>query len=78
MSKPWFARKGSFRFRALTPQGRAVMAVTYTGMILCASQAIFTDPESPAWWIGGFLGLLIFVVGHAVILWKMDWNYTRR
>ena len=79
MSEPWFEPKRPFSFRSLTWQGRAVITATYVVMTLAIIWGFFfADPETAAWWISGAVGLLAFVIGHTIVLWKMDWGYGRR
>ena len=79
MGQPWFQRHGTFNFRPLQWQGRALQTVTYAVMALSVGFGFFfTEPESAAWWLSGAIGLLSFFVGHAIILWKMDWRFGRR
>lgn len=78
-SDPWFKPDGIFRFRPLTWQGRVVLAVTWLMMIAFGLIGFFcTEAESLSWWIAGAIAFGAFLVGHAVVLWKMDWGYERR
>jgi len=78
MAEPWFRPNGILNYRSLTWQGRAVRAVTYLTMALAFGAGFFAEPESPSWWLTGALGFVAFVIGHATVLWKMDWGYDRR
>ena len=79
MSEPGFERNGILNYRSLTWQGRAVRAATYFATLSFMGFAVlFTEPDSTAWSVMGFLGVLSFFIGHAVVLWKMDWGYGRR
>ena len=78
MNEPWFRPNGVLNYRSLTWQGRAVRTATLVAMAAAVGWGLFfTEPETPAWWTSGALGLLSFVVGHAIVLWKMDWGYGR-
>jgi hypothetical protein len=74
MSEPWFRPNGVLRYRPLTWQGRVLMAATWLPVI---GFVVFAREESVAWIAGG-IAFAIFFVGHAVVLWKMDWGYGRR
>jgi hypothetical protein len=76
MSTPWFRRYAAFSYRPTTWQGRSVIA----GM------AVIAIPSGIAWlsyadthpafaFTAGVAALLSALIGHAVVLWKMDWNY---
>ena len=78
MSEPWFQPAGILNYRSLTWQGRAVRASTYLAMALSVVVGFFMEPESTGWWVTGALGFGAFLIGHAVVLWKMDWGYGRR
>ncbi|GAA4712949.1 hypothetical protein GCM10023325_05770 [Sphingomonas lutea] len=79
MPEPWFRPDGILRFRPITWQGKIVLAVTYLTMISFGIGGLFlTDSDSAAWWITAALAFSAFVAGHAVVLWKMDWDYGRR
>lgn len=78
MSEPWFQPNGILNYRSLTWQGRAVRAATYSATALALTVSFFTEPESTSWWVTGALGFAAFLVGHAIVLWKMDWGYGRR
>ena len=77
MAEPWFARTGILNYRSLTWQGALVRTVTYSLMVLSIAVGFSSRPESPRWWISGFLGFGAFLIGHAIVLWKMDWGYHR-
>ena len=79
MSEPWFEPNGVLNFRSLTWQGRVVRTVTYVGMIVFGGFGFFfTEPETTGWWASGVLAFASFLVGHAIVLWKMDWGYGQR
>jgi hypothetical protein len=79
MTEPWFQPNGILNYRSLTWQGRVVRAATYLAMALSLAVGFFfTEPESMGWWATGALGFTAFLIGHAVVLWKMDWGYRRR
>ena len=78
MSEPWFERDGIFPFRPVTRQGRVLLRATHLCMLLSLGIAFFTQPDSIGWWISGLFGMLSFLVGYTIVLWKMDWNYGRR
>jgi hypothetical protein len=79
MGEPWFQPNGILNYRSLTWQGRTVRAATYLAMALSVVVGFFfTEPESIGWWVTGALGCAAFLIGHAVVLWKMDWGYDRR
>jgi hypothetical protein len=79
MNEPWFRPNGILSYRALTWQGRAVRTATYLAMAISFGVAVFfTEADTVAWWVTGALGFAAFLIGHAVVLWKMDWGYSRR
>ena len=78
MTEPWCQPNGVLNYRSLTWQGRAVRGSTYLLMALSLVVSFFTEPRSIGWWVAGALGFGAFVIGHAVVLWKMDWGYGRR
>jgi hypothetical protein len=79
MSEPWFQPDGLLRFRPLVWQGRAVLAATWITVIVFGLGGFFlTEAETPGWWVTGAIAFGAFLVGHAVVLWKMDWGYGRR
>ena len=73
MSEPWFRPNGVLNYRTPVRIATLVAMATAVGWGF-----LFTEPEAPAWWASGALGLLFFVVGHVIVLWKMDWGYGRR
>ena len=77
MSEPWFQPNGILNYRSLTWQGRAVRASTYMAMALAFVVAFVAEP-AVAWWVTAAVGFGAFLIGHAVVLWKMDWGYGRR
>jgi hypothetical protein len=78
MSEPWFKPNGLLNYRSLTWQGRAFRAATYLTMALAVGAGFFMEPETTGWWATGALAFTAFLVGHAVVLWKMDWRYDGR
>lgn len=78
MSEPWFQPNGVLNYRSLTWQGRTVRTVTYSAMALSLVVGSFTEAETVSWWVTGALGFAAFLIGHAIVLWKMDWGYSHR
>jgi hypothetical protein len=79
MPKPWFQPKGLLNYRSLTWQGRAVVATTWLIVLFFGSWSFFyTEPESTAWWVTAAVAFVAFLIGHSIVLWKMDWGYGRR
>lgn len=78
MSEPWFQPNGVLNYRPLTWQGRVVRVVTYSAMALALAVGFVTEAETTRWWVAAALGFAAFVVGHAIVLWKMDWEHSRR
>jgi hypothetical protein len=56
-----------------------VLAITYLMMIAFGLGGFFlTEANSTGWWVTGAIAFAAFVIGHAIVLWKMDWGYGRR
>jgi hypothetical protein len=77
MDGPWFRRYAGFGYKRTTWQGPVVIALMGAAFVSCGALWISLVETRPtlAWIIGGF-GFVAAVVGHAVVLWKMDWDYT--
>jgi small-conductance mechanosensitive channel len=79
MSEPWFEPSGILRYRPRNRHGWFVLIITWLVAIGLGLRGFFyTEDESAAWWITGAIAFGAFMVGHAIILWKMDWRYRRR
>ena len=78
MSEPWFQPKGILRYRSITWQGRAVMWAIGSAMGLAFVVSFFVELESSIGRAIAAFGLVSFLIGHAIVLWKMDWGYDRR
>ena len=79
ISGPWFRRFGGFGYRPTSWQGRAVIA----------AMAVVAIPSGVAWLsladsrptlasTAGAAAVLAALIGHVLVLWKMDWGYRRR
>jgi hypothetical protein len=78
MSDPWFQPHGFLKYRPLNWKGRTVLAATWVVVAAFGLGGFFlTEAESPAWWITGVIAFSAFLVGHAVVLWKMDGGFGR-
>ena len=79
MSEPWFKPDGILRFRPITRSGRIVLVITYLMVVVFGLGGFFlTDADSTGWWTTGAIAFAAFVIGHAIVLWKMDWGYGGR
>ena len=79
MSEPWFRPNGLLSYRPLTWQGRGVIALTWLVFIpLGVLNFFYAEAESASWWVTAAAAFFAFLVGHGVILWKMDWGYGQR
>jgi hypothetical protein len=47
-------------------------------MALALAVGFVSEAETTRWWVAAALGFAAFVVGHAIVLWKMDWEHSRR
>ena len=79
MSEPWFRRYGGFGYQPTTWQGRAVVA----GMAIVAipsgiASLSIADTRPALAFAAGTTALLAALVGHILVIWKMDWGYGRR
>jgi len=79
MTGAWFRRYAGFSYKPITWQGRAVLTLMATVFIACGAvwMSLIETRPTLAWIIAG-IGIIVTVAGHVVVLWKMDWDYTRR
>jgi len=79
MSGPWFCRYAGFGYRPITLQGRLVVAMMALIAIPCGFAWVsYADTRPLFASVAGALAVMAAVVGHAIVLWKMDWGFGRR
>ena len=79
MSEPWFRPYAWFSYRPITWQGRALLAGMAAITIPLGLVWLFNADTRPllAWTAGG-LAAVAALIGHAIIVWKMERDYGRR
>jgi hypothetical protein len=79
MTDPWFRRYAGFSYKPTTWQGWTVIAIMAAVFIACGALWMsLVDTQPTLAWIIATIGFLAAVAGHAVVLWKMDRDYTSR
>ena len=78
MAGTWFRRYARFSYLPTTWQGSATIGV----MGLVAIPAGITwlslaDTRPTVASLAGAIAVAAALAGHAIVLWKMDWNYRR-
>ena len=78
MSEPWFRPYAGFSYRPTTWQGRFVIGLmVVVGIPAGIAWLLFIDTRPGLASALGTVGALAALVGHAVVLWKMDLGYGR-
>ena len=79
MSTPWFRPYARFSYRPVTAEGRAVIAamVIFSVPLGIASLA-YAESHQLVSWVLGCAAVVVALVGHAVVVWKMEREYRSR
>jgi|KBSSwiStaDraftv2_1062776.scaffolds.fasta_scaffold1915022_2 hypothetical protein len=79
MSDPWFRPYARISYQPATWQGWAVIAAMAAVAGPLGIVSVFIAESRPVLsWTLGVLAVLAVLVGHGVVVWKMDRDYRRR
>jgi hypothetical protein len=74
---PWFRRWAWFSYKPITWQGRATFAVMVAVALPSAFGVVLSKEDSPSFWIFSAIFVAAGIVGHCIVLWKMERHYGR-
>ena len=76
MEEPWFRKFGAFGYAPIRWQGAAVLAVM-TGVFVPSGAVFLTYVDRPLiGWGAAIVGVAAAVAGHAVVIWKVERDYS--
>jgi hypothetical protein len=75
--EPWFRRWAWFSYKPITWQGRATLIAMVAVALPSAFGAGLAKENSPSFWLFSGVFIAAALIGHSIVLWKMERHYGR-